>query len=280
MTSFETIVFEPRVEDGIARITLNRPEKLNAMTLEMCAELELALRSVEADDETVVVIVRGEGRAFCVGMDLDQAGELVGEKLGWEQPFELVGRNLWRLRKVSISQVNGDALGSGQALAIEADITIASEDARFGYPDTRFGMAHGLPHFYNQTIGPKRTKEYFFTGRFFSAREAYEFNLINHVVPRDELERVTLEMARDVVVLERKHPGQVACMKVQINRMHPELLLGSDPYTVWAAHTEREYVRRFEQIKGSYYETAASDGRRAMIGAMDEGHAQREPPGD
>lgn len=279
MSIYKYVIYEPRVEDGIARITLNRPEVMNAFHLPMVDEINAALHAAEEDPQVATVIIRGAGRAFCAGRDFKYSGELQkNDPSGWHawrRRFHSPGRTLWRLKKVTIAQVHGYALGGGNGLAVEADITIAAEGTKFGYPDVRFGMAQMAPHIFNFTMGPKKTKEAFFTGRFIDAQEAYYFHLINRVVPLDGLEEEVLGIARDVVANERKHPGQLECMKFQINRCHPALLESTDQYAADGYQAEREYISKMVDVQTKYFALAADKGARAMIDEMQQGHSGR-----
>lgn len=277
MAQYEFIIYEPEHEDGIARLTLNRPEVLNAFHLPMVDEINEALRDAENDDKVVCVVLRGAGRAFCVGRDFKYSGELQKQDSAgwhaWRTRFQSPGRTLWRHKKATIAQVHGYAVGGGQSLAVEADITYAAEGTKFGYPDVKFGMVSMSPHIYNFTMGAKKTKEYLFTGRFIDAKEAYDFHLINQVLAADRLEDEVMNLAREIVTIERRHPGQMQCMKFQINRCHPDILEGTDQYTAYGHQAERKYIADMIDIQSGYFDLAGEKGARAMIDAMGRGQA-------
>lgn len=223
---YEFILYE-KPEDGIARITLNRPEVLNALHIPMVEELYSAAEDAATDDAVVVLIYRGAGRSFCAGRDLKYSGTLQTQDsegwFAWRRQWKGIGEQTWLHPKVTIAQVQGHAVGGGHDLAVASDITIAAEDARFGFPEARYGASHGDTHIWNWLMGPKKTKEYMFTGRLFGAQEALMFGLINQVVPVEHLEKTTLELARDVVVIERRNPGYTRILKTQINSRHLEI---------------------------------------------------------
>ena len=161
--SDEQIIYD-KPEEGIARITLNRAEALNALTLPMLDEIHAAAAEAAEDSDVAVLIYRGMGRAFCVGRDFKYSGELQTEDpegwFAWRRRYRDFGPQTWTHPKATIAQVQGYALGGGHSIAAGCDITIASEDARFGYPEQRYGQLAGEWHVWNWIMGPKKTKEY------------------------------------------------------------------------------------------------------------------------
>ncbi len=140
--AYETIILEKR--DGIAKVTLNRPEKLNALSPELLAELGDALDDVDADHDTNVLVITGAGRAFSSGFDISPRDRAeVPSTAKWETthlpPKTLM--KLWRLRQPTVAAVNGHAIAAGNMLAMCADIVIASDEATFGEPEIRH-VAH------------------------------------------------------------------------------------------------------------------------------------------
>ena len=184
--TLETLRFERR-DDGIAVIALNRPERLNAINRRMIAEVHEALDTVEADPALRVLVIHGEGRAFCSGFDLkDDAAAAPSGVTTWrrllKQDFDFMTR-FWDLAKPTIAAVHGYCLAGGCELAMACDITIAGEDAIFGEPELRFGsgiVALLLPWL----TGPKKAKELLLTGNDkVSAEDALAMGMINRVVP-------------------------------------------------------------------------------------------------
>lgn len=204
---FETILLEKKA--GIATLTLNRPEKLNAINQLMTEEIRAALGQIGGDDDVRVVIITGAGRGFCAGVDFGAMG--AGEpgqqslQLGDEMRRILRGRQqivlgLQRLEKPTIAMVNGACVGAGFETACACDMRIASDKARFQVAYTRIGLVSGwggtwlLP----RVIGLAKAAELIFTGDFLEAKEAERIGLLNKAVPAEELEKETLALARRI----------------------------------------------------------------------------------
>ena len=210
-----TMTLEQPLE-GVLVVTLNRPDRLNAMTDEMFDELEqLALAHQRSDLRAL--IMTGAGRAFCAGFDLGDADELSSlSPLGMLTKQERAARALSALRSLPfpvIAAVNGPATGGGLALALAADIRIGSPGARFNAAFVRIGLSAGdlgtswlLP----RLIGPARAAELAYTGRFMEAEEAERIGLLNRVVPADGLLDAALELAQQIAA---NSPGGVQLSK-------------------------------------------------------------------
>jgi len=189
--SYETLLAS--LTDGVACITLNRPEVRNALSRTMVAELEAALASFEADPAARVVVLAGAGdRAFCAGADLKGAGDR-GTTLQARESFGGLARILEamaRMRTPVIAQVHGFALAGGCGLAVGCDIVIASEDATFGLPEITLGL---LPLIVMAPVlraaGTKRGLPFVLSAENISAREALDIGLVSRVVPRRARER-------------------------------------------------------------------------------------------
>lgn len=215
--SFETLIYEQ--DGGVAIITLNRPERLNAINRKMVAEISSLLDSIEADDRIRAVVLCGAGRAFCSGFDLkDDAAAQRSGIAAWrsalQHDFDFVMR-FWALDKPTIAAVHGYCLAGGCELAMACDITLAGEDAIFGEPELRFGTvitALMMPWL----VGPKRTKELLLTGNDrVSADRAEQIGLINRVVREETPLAAALAMARQIAAMD---PEAVALTKSAINR--------------------------------------------------------------
>jgi enoyl-CoA hydratase len=201
--AYETIVYES-VEERIFRLTLNRPEKLNAMSPALLDELDGALGEFERDRQASVLIIRGAGRAFCAGYDLtappaSDGGPFTITEDRWAMR-KLVERwqRLWNLPKPTIAQVHGYCLAGATELAGHCDIVFAAEDAQFGHPAGRtLGVIPSLS-MWPYLIGMRRTKEFLFTGDSMTAAQALEYGLINRVCAREGLEEEVLAYARRV----------------------------------------------------------------------------------
>lgn len=201
---FQTITLKK--QDGIATITLNRPERLNAMNEQMCQDLVDALQDVAADDSARVLVLTGAGRAFCAGADLttgpdrekvldETSPETIRRELR-RVPQETV-RRLQRLEKPTIAMVNGPAVGAGFDWALACDIRIGSPKARFRVAFTTVGLVAnmGSAWFLPRLVGIGKAAELLLTGDFVEAQEAEKLGILNRVVPADELEKETYAFA-------------------------------------------------------------------------------------
>lgn len=192
---------------GVATITLNRPEKLNAMNELMVAELVQALDEIGADDTTRAVVLTGAGRAFCAGADLrpgegreavlDESNpETIRRALNASAP--LINMKLQKLEKPTIAMVNGPAVGAGFGWALGCDIRIGSDKTRFRVAFTTIGLVPGtgdawlLP----RIVGVAKAAELLFLGDFVDGEEAYRIGLLNRLVPHEKLEEETYAFAR------------------------------------------------------------------------------------
>jgi enoyl-CoA hydratase len=188
-------------DDGVALLTVNRPEALNAMNVAMLDELCGAIEQVESDDEVRVLVITGTGRAFVAGADITHMrGFSPQQAEEWSALGQRTLGKLESLKKPVIAAVNGYALGGGTELALACDIRVASDRAVFGQPEVKLGMIAGfggtqrLP----RLVGPGRAKEMLFTGDHYDAEAACKMGLVNKVVPADELLDYCLAMAKRI----------------------------------------------------------------------------------
>jgi enoyl-CoA hydratase len=193
-----TIVY--RVKGPVARIILNRPDKLNAINAEMVRGLGIALDRAEADPVVRVILLSGEGRAFSAGFDLDMGGDASDTSFvagALREDFDLIMR-FWDSTKPTVAAVHTYCLGSGMELAVACDITLAAQGCRFGAPEVKFGsgiVALILPWI----IGVKQAKELLLSGDDrVSAERALSLGLVNRVVPETELEQAALGLAGEI----------------------------------------------------------------------------------
>ena len=214
--AYQTLVVD-RPRDGVVLVTLNRPDRMNAITFQMFDEFHVLCDELMKDDAARVVVITGAGRGFCSGLDLDEAMTLPDMS-----PHEMMlGQQTWagafvKLHEIPqpvIAAVNGAAAGGGMGLALAADIRVASPQARFNAAFVRIGLSAGdlgtswlLP----RLIGPARTAEFAFTGRFIEAEEAERIGLLNRVVPADVLLDEALDIARQIAA---NSPGGVELSK-------------------------------------------------------------------
>ena len=188
------------IEDGVAELVLDRPDKMNALSNAMFRELTESLDAAE-NAGARALLVRGEGRAFCSGRDLSEADPLHedGEAILQRLANPLISR-VSALAVLTIAAVHGPCLGIGLGLALACDVVYAADDARIGSPFARIGavLDSGVHAALVSRIGPHRTLELVYTGRFLSGREAAEWGLVNRSVAGADLVRRTREMARAI----------------------------------------------------------------------------------
>lgn len=188
---------------AVARVSLQRPEKLNALNAALVGELSSALDRAASDDEVKVVVVRAEGRAFCAGYDLAEEAEAgsVGAE-AWHRTLSAdvdATMKLWALPKPTIAVVQGHCLAGGCELAMACDLVVASDDARFGEPEIRYGSGP-VTLLMPFVIGQKKTFELLYTGDVIDATTAATLGLVNRVVAPEDLERVAGELAARIAL--------------------------------------------------------------------------------
>jgi enoyl-CoA hydratase/carnithine racemase len=197
---------------GSARITLNRPEKRNALSLELMEELIGALESVAADPGTRTIVVEGAGPAFSAGHDL---GELIGRDLGfYQRVFDVctvMMETIHRVPQPVIAKVRGVATAAGCQLVAACDLAVAADTARFGTPGVKIGLFCSTPMVpISRAVGRKRALELLLTGELIDAARARDWGLVNLVVPEDELEEAVSALAEKI---DRSSPLTVAIGK-------------------------------------------------------------------
>ena len=169
-------------------VTLNRPERRNALTIELMTELSEALDAASADSTQRVVILRGAGQAFCAGLDLQET--TIMEKA--HRSAEMVAKTLLAIsqtRLITIAQIHGAAVAGGAGLMSACDFVVAAERTKIGYPEVRRGLVAGLVMtFLRRQLRERHIRELLFTGDLISAERACEIGLVNRVVPPNELE--------------------------------------------------------------------------------------------
>ena len=227
---FETLLYD--VADGIATITLNRPDKLNAFTVQMRDELIAAFDRSDADDAVRAVIVTGAGRAFCAGADLsaggktfdyDQAANAARDsaKVGevYRDGGGLVTLRIYRSLKPVIGAINGAAVGIGMTMQLPMDIRLASTDARFGFVFARRGITPEAASswFLPRLVGLQTALEWCFTGRLFGAAEAQAQGLVRSVHAPDDLLPAARALAREIA--DHAAPVSVALTRQMLWQM-------------------------------------------------------------
>jgi len=198
--SYETIILERK--DGIATLTLNRPEKLNALNRKMAEELESAVVEIVKDRDVRALVITGAGRAFCSGADVGDLAQAAApiETRYWTQMAHRLILSLTDLEKPVIAKVNGVAVGFGCSLALSADIIIASENAQFSLIFSRIGLIPDGGSLFHlpRLVGPAKAKELIFTAKMVDAKEAERIGLINKAVPADELDNEVNTLAKQL----------------------------------------------------------------------------------
>ena len=192
------------ITNRIMTITLNRPERLNAFNPQMSQELVLALDEADRNDDVRVVIVTGEGRAFCAGADLGKGTESIeADYYPGEKTKENGGGfvfKLFNLKKPIIAAINGPAVGVGITMALPMDIRICSTNAKMGFIFAKRGIIPeaGCGWFLPRIVGINKALEWVFSGEMVSPQEAYESGLVNKVVPPEELMSTAIELAEKI----------------------------------------------------------------------------------
>jgi len=204
---YKTIKVEPR--DQVIWLTLNRPERLNAISHELLMEMIDFFQKMRNDNKTRVVIIRGSGRAFCAGTDLKESRGETPEDLGvlWNyfEGQERLGDMIHLMRQAPqplIAAVRGPATGGGMAIALACDMRVIGDSTRFQVSFIRRGFSAcdcGSSYFLPRLIGLSRAAEFMYTGRFIDAATADKIGLVSKVVPDDQVENAAMELAQEIM---------------------------------------------------------------------------------
>jgi enoyl-CoA hydratase len=261
---------EVEVADRIATVTLNRPEARNALNRAVRRQLPEAITACEADDAVDVMILTGADPAFCAGVDLKEFGS--GETTASGEGFADIGRRdvdgrlpsrgaLPARTKLLIGAVNGVAVTGGFELALACDFLIASDRARFADTHARVGVmpGWGLTVLLPQRIGVARAREMSVTGNFIDAQQAYEWGLVNHVVPHDELLPFCRKLAADSITIDQR----------AVRRMLATYAEVTDTTIAQGWEVENRVSREWE---GSGFDPAEIEARR--LGILERGRSQ------
>jgi len=267
--NLETVLYE--VRGPIAVLTLNRPDKVNAINHQMVVDLGRALDEAEGDPKVLAIVLRGAGRAFSAGFDLSADSDTAEDRLTalraeLEEDFEIIMR-FWDCEKPTVAAVHKYCLGSGMELAVACDITIAAEGCRFGAPEVKFGsgiVALILPW----VIGHKQAKELLLTGDDrVTPERALALGLVNRVVPEERCFEEALEVAKSIAVNDRV---AVTLTKKAINRsaeimgMRQALLQGLE-LDILAEAGETPESREFNRVLEAEGPKAAIAWREARL---------------
>jgi len=250
MTSFETIIFEE--EEGVAVITLNRPEMLNALSQKLLEELNSVVAEIDSRDDLKVVVISGGQKVFCAGADINlfpgiSTAEEAYKMVEWIK-YSL--SSLSRTSKPTIAAICGYALGGGLELCLFCDVRIAADNAKFGVPEINLGAFPGasgtqkLP----RLIGASRAKEMLFSGDPIGAQEAFRIGLVNKIFPKGKVLDEAMNMAR---AWARKPAYAIRTIKrlvdngLQMDLTHALTFESSAFPGVWGSHDFKEGTNAF-----------------------------------
>ena len=276
MADYETLLIDRVGTDGrVGRITLNRPEKLNALSRELFIELNEALHDMEADHTIRVIVLRGAGRAFCAGYDLtgsrsgrsykfrDDSGRmlLMNMRTSIQQNTE-VQMYFWNMAKVTISCIHGFAAAGGCELAMMADLVVAADDANIGHPGHRgLGVArNGM--IWPLVIGMRKAKELSYTGEYITGEEAQQIGMINYAWPEAELEERTIAFADRIAIATADHLG---ILKVNMNRFYENMGI----YSSVRSSTEQDAMAQFTEFAYEWQDQIREHGLKEALAWRD-----------
>jgi enoyl-CoA hydratase len=262
--------------EGVLRITTNRPHVLNAQSRVLIRELDEALRAADEEADIRVVIIAGAGKHFSAGHDLGSEEEMADQQLhprgsGFVDEMRYLASLYyetalrWRdMPKPTVAQVQGYCIMGGLMLASACDLIVASDDAQFADRSVRWGGAHVQYFAMPWDLGPRKAKEYLFTGNYLGAREAEQAGLVNRVVPREALERETLALAQRIALND---PFALQMAKRSVNEM-----LDAQGQRVALDGAFKNYMLTIPHriALGTYGEEARRQGGRARVQAVKE----------
>ena len=279
--AFRSLVIEKDArQPRIARLRLNRPERLNAIDEHMPGEIRAAVDWAVADDQVHVIVVEGAGKGFCGGYDLSIFGEgqidhpCQQERQPWDPmvDYAFMKRctedfmSLWRCPKPTIAKVHGAAVAGGSDIALCCDLLVMADDARIGYMPTR---VWGCPTtaMWTYRLGPTRAKQLMFTGDVIDGRTAADWGLANLAVPAAELDAATLKLAARMAGVPH---GQLAMHKMVVNQVLLNMGLEQTQQlaTIFDGITRHNpeglWFRRYAQEQGFKAAVAWRDGGEAI----------------
>jgi enoyl-CoA hydratase len=282
--TFEAIDY--RVDDGIARLVLNRPERLNAINRQMTADLRAAVTTANEDGAVRVLVLSGAGRAFCAGYDLDwgtKAEDATQRSMSgqWDPVRDYQGMSqnvrafmsLWESPKPVIAQVHGWCVGGGTDMALCSDLIYMAEDAQIGYPPARvWGEPTTMMWVYR--LGLEHAKRLMLTGQSLSGVEAERLGLTSKAVPASELSHVVDEMAQDLATTPA---NQLAMSKLLVNQAYENMGLR----TTQMMGTVFDGIARHTPEGVAWRDTAMKEGFREAVRRRDApwgDYGEREGP--
>ena len=281
MPTFSTLrIAADAQQPRVARLLLNRPDRLNAINDDMPREIRAAVEWAESQHDIHVIVVEGAGKGFCGGYDLSETAEehiehpCQQEAFPWDPmvDYAYMKRNtedfmsLWRCRKPTIAKVHGAAVAGGSDIALSCDLLVMAEDARIGYMPTR---VWGCPTtaMWTYRLGPTRAKELMFTGNVIDGKTAAEWGLANRAVPLEALEETTLALAARIAAVPS---GHLAMHKMVVNQVMLNMGLEQSQMmaTVFDGITRHNpeglWFRRYAQTHGFKAAVQWRDGGQAI----------------
>jgi len=221
--TYETILYE--VDQGVALLTLNRPERLNAWNTQMAAEIGSALSNAETDDQVRAVVITGSGRAFCAGQDLSEGEDTFAETPETNSQEQGMPTTMpWDVSKPVVAAINGHAVGVGLTFPLTCDLRFVSEDAKLQFAFVRRGIAPelGSSKLLSRMVGLQVASDLLMSGRFFSGEEAKQIGLAAKALPPGEVLKAALDWAQDVAA--NTAPVSVAVTKKMMwENLRPEV---------------------------------------------------------
>lgn len=231
--TYHTLLYE--VADRVATITLNRPDRLNAINDAMPGEIKRSVEEANRDDDVRVIVITGAGRAFCAGYDLKDYAEAEEAPYSQEMPwdpmidFEMMFRNtqdfmsLWRSNKPTIAKIRGFAVAGGSDIALCCDLIVMADTARIGYPPARvWGCPTTAMWVYR--VGAERAKRMLFTGDLITGIEAHDMGLVIDAVPEDDLDERVEQLTNRIKGVPR---NQLMMQKLMVNQAYDNMGLSS-----------------------------------------------------
>jgi enoyl-CoA hydratase len=278
MAEYENLLMDRAgTDDRVGIITLNRPEKLNALSQELLYDFDAALHDMEADHTIRVIVVKGAGRAFSAGYDLtpsqktgadavvrrhrgvDDKGRrlLMGIRTGMQQITD-IHMYFWNMAKVTIAQVHGYAVAGGCEMAMMADLVVAADDAQLGHPGLRGLGTSRTGVIWPLVIGMRKAKELYYTGENVTGTEAEEIGMINYAWPKEELEDRTLAFADRLANISADH---LAILKVNMNRFYENMGI----YSSVRSSTDLDAAAQFTEFSYDWQEKMREEGLKDAL---------------
>ncbi len=278
MSEYENVLMDRAgTDDRVGIITLNRPEKLNALSQELLYDFDAALHDMEADHTIRVIVVKGAGRAFSAGYDLtpsqktgadavvrrhrgvDDKGRrlLMGIRTGMQQITD-IHMYFWNMAKVTIAQVHGYAVAGGCEMAMMADLVVAADDAQLGHPGLRGLGTSRTGVIWPLVIGMRKAKELYYTGENVTGTEAEEIGMINYAWPKEELEDRTLAFADRLANMSADH---LAILKVNMNRFYENMGI----YSSVRSSTDLDAAGQFTEFSYDWQEKMREEGLKDAL---------------